>query len=55
MSNLTQLVAALHKLCAAPGILKVLRHLCMMLKWATLLAAIMLLWRIIPLLAGLMS
>lgn len=55
MNHLIQFVAALHELCAAPKILKVLRRFCTMLKWATLLAAILLLWRIVPLLSGLIS
>ncbi len=55
MKNFTQLVAEFRKLCATPGAPKVLGHLCTMLKWATLLALITLLWRILPLLSGLMS
>lgn len=55
MKNFTRFVAEFRKLCAIPETPKVLGHLCTMLKWATLLALIMLLWRILPLLSGLMS
>lgn len=55
MKNFTRFVAEFRKLCAIPETPKVLGHLCTMLKWATLLALIMLLWRILPLLPGLMS
>jgi hypothetical protein len=55
LKPLTQLIRELQKFCATPGTIKVLRYLSGMLKWAVLLALIVLLWKITSLLGALLT